>query len=162
MLFLAMPAFIVSLVPIILIESVYLSRKLGLPGKKMLKVTTAVNLVSTLVGIPLTWVVLVAIEMAIGGGSAYGIDTTTGKVLAVTLQAPWLVPYESDLVWMIPIAGTFLLVPFFFASWWSEYFVARKMLLELDPNLIRSGVRNANLITYSLMLIWPLGWWLLK
>jgi hypothetical protein len=85
-----------------------------------------------------------------------------GKVLAVTWQAPWLIPYEEDLNWMIPVAGLVLLIPFFFASWWSEYFVSKKLNETLPPTVLRIKVRNANLITYSLLAAWPLGFWVLS
>jgi hypothetical protein len=66
--------------------------------------------------------------MATGGGSAHGLRTLSAKLLAVTWQSPWLIPYEDDLVWMVPAAALCLLVPFFFASVYIEYQVARRVL----------------------------------
>ena len=60
MLFLAMPAFAISLIPIIAIEAFYLSKKLNLPGKVAGKTAAISNLVSTFFGIPLTWFLLAA------------------------------------------------------------------------------------------------------
>jgi hypothetical protein len=162
MLFLAMPAFVISLVPIIAIEAVYISKSLELPIGQSLKTVSISNVVSTIVGIPITWFLLVVIQMVTGGGGAYGIDTVMGKVLAVTWQAPWLIPYEDDLNWMIPVAGLVLLVPFFFVSWWSEYFVSKNINKTLPLLSIRSKVRNANLITYTLLAAWPVGFWMLS
>jgi hypothetical protein len=160
MLYLAMPAFLFSLVPIIAIETVYISKGLELSIGQSLKTVSISNLVSTLIGIPLTWCLLAAIQMISGGGGAYGIDSVVGKILAVTWQAPWLIPYENDMNWMIPFAGLVLLVPFFFASWWSEYFVSKKLHSSLPSRKIKNKVRNANLITYTLLALWPLGFWL--
>lgn len=162
MIFLAMPALGLSIIPIIIIEAIFLRKKLELAVPRAFKVTTISNLVSTLVGIPLTWLLLVLIQMLAGGGGAFGIDTTLGKVLSVTLQAAWLIPYESDLHWMIPVAGLVLLVPFFFASWWSEYFVSKKMLKEPSAQRVKIAVRNANIITYALLAFWPIGFWILN
>jgi len=161
MLFLAMPALLFSLVPIIAIESLYISKGLKLPIGQSLKTVSISNLASTILGIPLTWLLLVVVQMVTGGGGAYGIDSVMGKVLAVTWQAPWLIPYEKDLNWMIPAAGLVLMVPFFFASWSSEYFVSKKINKALSPLSIKSKVRNANLITYSLLAAWPIGFWVL-
>ena len=97
MLFLAMPVFAISLIPIIGIEAFYLSKKLNLPGKVAGRTATISNLVSTVAGIPLTWFLLVAVQMVTGGGSSYGMNTMLGKVIAVTWQAPWLIPYEAEL-----------------------------------------------------------------
>ncbi len=162
MLFLAMPAFLISLLPIIAIETFYISRGLDLTISQSLKVVSISNTVSTVVGIPLTWFLLVLIQMLTGGGGAYGLDYFMGKVLAVTWQAPWLIPYEKDLNWMIPLAGLVLLVPFFFASWWSEYLVSKKMLKTIPSASIKYKVRNANLITYIMLASWPIGFWVIN
>ncbi len=151
MIFLVMPALGVSIIPIILIEGIYLSKTLELSAFRALRTTTFSNLASTLVGIPLTWLLLVLIQMFAGGGGAFGLDTTLGKVLSVTLQAAWLIPYESELHWMIPIAGLVLLVPFYFVSWWSKYLVSRMILKDHTAQRIKAEVRNANIITYTLL-----------
>ena len=51
--------------------------------------------------------------VATGGGRAFGIDSSWQRVFAVTVQAAWLIPYESELNWMVPLAAIVLLVPFF-------------------------------------------------
>ena len=162
MIFLVMPALGLSIIPIILIEAIYLSKKLELMISRAVKVATISNLASTIVGVPLTWLLLVLIQILAGGGGAYGLDTTLGKILSVTLQAAWLIPYESDLRWMIPVAGLVLLVPFFFASWWSEYFVSKKILKDHSPQEVKIEVRNANIITYALLALWPIGFWVIN
>lgn len=156
MIFLVMPAFAIAIVPIVIIESVYLAKKLKISGRVAGKTATISNLVSTLVGIPLTWILLVVIQLLTGGDKAYGLISILDKILAVTWQAPWLIPYESDLHWMVPVAGLVLLVPFFFVSWWSEYLVSKKLLKETEAVTTNRAVRNANLITYGLLIIWPL------
>jgi hypothetical protein len=162
MLFLAMPAFVISLLPIIAAEAVYLSKSLALSTGKAVRTVSIANVVSTVIGIPLTWVLLVLLQMVTGGGSAYGTNSTLGKVLAVTWQAPWLIPYEKDLHWMIPVAGLVLLVPFFFASWWSEYLVSKILLKDLSAIELKAKVRNANLISYGLLVFWPVGFWVVN
>ena len=47
------------------------------------------------------------------GGSAMGMDSPVKLLAAVTVQAAWLIPYESHLHWMIPAAATTLLIPSF-------------------------------------------------
>ncbi len=140
----------------------YLSRKLGLKAASAVKTTTISNLVSTLAGVPLTWLLLVLVQMVAGGGGAFGLDTMLGKVLSVTFQAAWLIPYESELYWMIPVAGLVLLVPFFFVSWWSEYLVTKKILQDHPAQTVKVVVRNANIITYTLLVLWPIGFWVIN
>ena len=162
MIILIMPALGFSLIPIILIEAFYLRRRLSLSTASALKTTTLSNLVSTLVGVPLTWLILVSVQMLLGGGGAFGLDTVWDKLLSVTLQSGWLIPYQSDMHWMIPAAGLFLLLPFFLASWWSEYLVSRWLLKTTPCNELKTSVRNANLITYTLLALWPIGYGLLN
>lgn len=158
MIILIIPGFLVSIVPIIIIESLYLKRKLMLPQARAWLTATVSNLISTVIGVPLTWVVLVLVQMLTGGGSAYGIGTVIGKIMAVTWQAPWLIPYEPELHWMVPVAGLVLLVPFFFVSWWIEYLISKRMLRESDRKSVKLAVRNANLLTYGLMALCLLIW----
>ena len=157
MLLLIMPAFAIALLPIILVESLYISRRLALSLVLTAKIATVANLVSTVAGIPLTWLILVVAQIATGGGSAYGVDTLAGKILAVTWQAPWLIPYENEMDWMIPVASIVLLVPFFFVSWWVEYRVTRKMLKNAASATLKSTICRANLISYCLLVCWPAG-----
>ncbi len=158
MIALIIPGFLISIVPIIIIESLYLKRKLTLKGASAWKTATISNLVSTVAGVPLTWFILVVLQMFTGGGRAYGVDTAIGKIIAVTWQAPWLIPYESELGWMIPTAGIVLLVPFFFVSWWLEYLISKSMLRESEAKAVNLAVRNANLLTYGLMVLCLLIW----
>lgn len=157
MILVMIPAFALSIIPIILIEAVYLSRKIHLTWGVAGKATTIANLVSTILGIPATWFLLVVIQIATGGSSSYGTQSFFEKVIAVTWQAPWLIPYEGDLHWMIPTAALVLLIPFYFVSWYSEYWITKKILKEIEPALVKKTVRDANAITYSLLTLWPIA-----
>lgn len=157
MLFVTLPAMMISLVPIIAVEAFILSRRLHLALRQTWKPVAAANIFSTLVGVPLTWLALALLEAFTGGGQAYGIATAREKFLAVTWQAPWLIPYDSDLHWMVPTAMLVLLVPFFFVSWLSEYQVARRMLPDVAPYQVNRGMLIANLASYVLLLVWVAG-----
>jgi hypothetical protein len=158
-----MPVMGFSLIPIILIEAWYLHHRLSLSTTTVLKVTTLSNLLSTLVGVPLTWLLLVVVQMLLGGGGAFGLETTWDKLLSVTFQSAWLIPYAADLNWMIPLAGLFLLVPCFLVSWWSELWLTRRLLkTSAQYHELKTVVRNANLITYGLLALWPLAYGLLN
>ncbi len=151
MIFVTFPGMIVALLPIILVESYVLSRQLAIPGRMAIKASSIANVATTVVGIPLTWLALVVIQLATGGDQAYGLDSYLHKFLAVTWQAPWLIPYESDMYWMVPAATLTLLVPFFFVSWWIEYQVVRRTVVSSHPSGLSFAVRNANLASYGLL-----------
>ena len=161
MLALAWPGMGLLLIPIIAIEAVVLWRRLGIPCKQAIGVGTASNVFTTLIGMPLTWFGLVALQILSGAGGGVGnFQTPMGKILAVTWQAPWLLPYDSDLYWMVPTAMLVLLLPFFFVSWWLEYLLTRRMLrtAALEKSSIRKAVFWANISSYLLLALVSAGY----
>jgi hypothetical protein len=170
-----------ALAPIIIIEKYVLASWLGLSLWHSTWVMFSANLVSTLIGIPVTWFLLLLAQISTWDGVPLGIETISKKFLAVTWQAPWLVPYDDDLHWMIPAAALVLLVPFFFASWLVEYWVSYYLLYEgpseqlseavfgvpfgVSNNLLNEvpseklsdAVFSGNLITYGILALLLLG-----
>ena len=81
------------------------------------------------------------------------------------LNSAWIGPAEGKYAWLIPAAILVLLVPFFFASYGTEYLVMRFMVGAPEggaPNVayprVRIAVRNANLITYGVMFVASSVW----
>ena len=147
------------IVPVVFLEAYVLSRSLQLQFWPSSRVSTIANIVSSLVGIPLAWGLMLLLEFAAtSGGTAYGLDTAPKKILAVTVQAAWLVPYENELHWMIPAAAIVLLIPTFFISVLIEWGIVRAMLHEYMKQPIRLAVWRANLASYGLLLILCLIW----
>lgn len=166
MLALVWPASWALLIPIILVEALVARRILGLGWKEAARRAGIANLASTLVGIPLTWGVLVVIEMLFQtiADSATTVsrllNTIPGKIATVFLTAPWLVPYEDELDWMVPAAALLLIVPFLFVSVWVErrYFDRKK---ELPSELVKTWSWRANLLSYGMLAVCLavlLGW----
>jgi len=147
----------IMLIPIIILETWICKRMLDAPLRRMASVAVAGNMASTFVGIPITWILLLFLEIVTDGGGRAGgsmgldIDTLAGKIYAVTGQAPWLLPYEDKMYWMLPAAMLVLLVPFFFATWFVEYQIARRMLKELSAPNVKRAVLMANLASYGLL-----------
>ena len=164
MIFLTLPGMALALVPVIVLEMRVLAKRLGLTPRLAFKVAAWSNLLTTFVGVPLTWAILTVLEGVTGGGRAYGINTPAKKLLAVTWQAPWLIPYEADhnLYWMVPAAMMWLLVPTFFMSWWLEYLAAARMLRDADRTRLKSAMFRANLLSYAFLELCALGWLLFE
>lgn len=153
MLALVWPASWILFIPVVAIEAWIARRITGLSVKRSVLATSLANGVSTLVGIPLVWILLALIQvfMVPRGGEALGLDSFWHRVFAVTAQAPWLIPYESDLHWMVPLAGIVLLVPFFFTSVLVEWMVFKRFCTSA-PGVARRWSWVANGVTYCLML----------
>jgi hypothetical protein len=150
MLFETFPQMLIALLPIVALESFLVARRLGMRFRRTLVPVGAGNALSTFVGIPITWAVLVMVESAVGA-QGYSVDTPLQKVAAVIAQAPWLSYYRFDLYWMIPAAALVLLVPFYFVSWGVEYWLVRRMLRTAAPGAVNGAVRNANLASYTVL-----------
>jgi hypothetical protein len=143
-----------AFLPVVAIESLIALKGLELGFRRALVVTAAANAVSTFVGIPITWIILVVFQIATGGGGWRDINIPTQAVLAVTQGAPWLVPYEHDLGWMIPAAAMILCIPFYFSSVLIEYLVIRRLVANA-PRQVRQFCWRANLWSYmALILFW--------
>lgn len=157
MIFLSWPGMVFALLPVIFVETIILVRRLSLRVAQVMPGVSIANMISTGVGIPITWLALVIGQQLTGGGRAFGLDSFSGRFLAVTWQAPWLIPYESDLFWMIPAAMLTLLVPYFFMTWAVEYLIIRQRLVVESRVLIRT-VGIANLVSYSMLALLLAAW----
>lgn len=152
MIVLVWPASWLLLLLIVPIEAAVARRVLGVDQPKAWKMTGVANLVSSLAGIPITWFLLVILQLAAGGGTAPGIDTLQQKIYAVTVQSPWLIPYGGeDLQWMVPTATAVLCVPFFFMSVWIEYLTARRYFERDRRRDVLRWAWSANALSYGFL-----------
>ena len=140
------------LLPIVIVEALVAQALLDLEPRQSLVVAAKANVASTLIGIPLTWLLLLLVELLLSKGLAYGLGTPTDKLLAFTLQAPWLIPYEGSLHWLVPAAAIVLCVPFFIVSVFTERAVVRRLLPQASPSAVTHWSWRANLITYGFVL----------
>ena len=150
---------VVTLVPIVFIEAHIVGTALQLDFKKVLAPVTIANLVSTLIGIPVTWFLLALLEI----GSVIILGTIEKRIVsadlfALTLGAPWVYPGHDNENLIILGAMLFLLIPYGLASWAIEYYVvkiilAKKQSVRSSPDQIKFAVSKANLISYCILAI---------
>jgi hypothetical protein len=156
------PLYWLGLIPITLIEWVVMKKTLNtIPSKILAFKIFIANFVSTLVGIPAIWLCLLIVQMSFpGGGGTFPTlkGTIWPYVLGVTLQAPWLVPYESQFYWMIPTAAVVLFIPMFYASYWIESKLLVRMLRTFgqDSALIKKASWTANKASYVFLIVFML------
>jgi len=148
------PASWILFVPIALVEAAVAFRVLALPFKRCLLISFVANLVSTLLGIPLTWLAVAILEVLLAGlglglnalSRGYIPEDIAG-MLAI-LSPAWLGPGDQG-PWVFTLASLVLCIPFFFASVYCERWVAKKMVLPALHEGVRHWSWRANLITYS-------------
>jgi hypothetical protein len=144
-----LPPLWLGLVPIIFIEALVNSRLLLIPFRRTLLPATLGNLASAIVGIPLTWVFLATFEIFFGSLLPPNLLRGTGaKVLSVTIGAPWLVPNENDLWWMVPVALAFFAVPCFAVSVLIEAPINYLGLSDFPRKTIWKVTAKSNLLSY--------------
>lgn len=153
MLFITLPWMLGALIPIIFAEAGYLYWKLGTEFWELCRISAIANAVSTVIGIPITWVILVIVSFAFGGSGGRPMKTWKDHFLSVTLYSPWLLPMGNRLHWMIPASAMFLLIPFFFASWIIEYHTAAFVSKEISREILYNEIFHANLISYGILFI---------
>lgn len=146
------PAAWLSLAPVIVIEGLLARRMLGIPARRAIGAAAVANLVSTFVGIPLVWGVLATIEV-MHFGTGEGMGTTGLQVYAVTVQAPWLVPYMEHLAWMVPVATIVLAPVFYVASVLVEHAVCRFWFGAIPARRRWRWALAANGISYAALTI---------
>jgi hypothetical protein len=84
---------VVGLVPIVLIEAYVVGWTLPVPTKRVFLAVTIANLVSTFIGIPVTWSILTVLEFATVQTLTAVLDRNLWTTLfSVTLGAPWVAP----------------------------------------------------------------------
>ncbi len=145
------PALLLALIPVVFLEAEIFRRRISTSYGNILKAVAAANAVSTILGYPLSWVLLFGIELLLTTmGHALVLRGVWAKAASVIFQAAWLAPYESDLYWMIPAAALVGLIPAYFISVYSEAYVVRRLLRESRQKILPvSWV--ANLWSYGLL-----------
>lgn len=172
MIVLTLPAMLLLLIPVIVVEALLCRKWLGWSVGKAIRLNAASNSASTLVGVPIAWGIMLLIEM---GAGALLVSTKAfesvedpgpfAKAVYLLIASAWIGSPEGGGIWMIPAATLVLLVPFYFASYWTEYFVIKAMLgslknggLSFEPQRTKTAIRNANLVTYAAMFLATSVW----
>jgi hypothetical protein len=158
MIFWQMPVAAVALLPIVLVESLVtlpiVKQRFGLTALRVL----AANALSTFVGIPIAWIGMLIVNIATTGTRAHGFDTPWNAFQSVVLQASWLVPYEDQLVWLVPAATLILLGPYFLVSVFVERWLLRRQFRDVEPGRITRAAWLANAASYGGLAAYTVFW----
>jgi hypothetical protein len=130
-----------------------------------LKWNAIANAVSTIIGIPLTWLAYLLIEVWGAGWSDYSgaanrqdFYTLVINIVGAILKTLWIGPMDGNIrILAEAITALILLVPFFFVSWRIETFIVRRFNAERDRRSISRASLVANLASYGLLALLPLA-----
>lgn len=146
-----MEILIAALIPVVVIETLVLRYRLSMSFLRVLPASLIANLISTFIGIPFAWLALVFTELTFGS-TAWGLDTPIKRIAAVTIQAPWLIPYQNDIYWMVPTASLVLMFPFLIVSAIVESRVLIRIYPEIPRQNLQKAVYFANAISYTILI----------
>lgn len=164
MLAIVWPMSIPAFIPVVAIESWVVRRALNVSWRVAITQMVKGNIFSTVIGIPLAWVASVAVEFLLAyfvmnaAGSRSYPPHGVGEVGGVILSAPWLGPFREGGHWIIPLAMIVLLVPFFFASFWTEAWYVSHNLCPEAPERARRAIWSANVFSYIGLFIASVCW----
>jgi hypothetical protein len=160
MLVLVWPGLGLLLIPIIIAEAGVARYQLGLGWRSALAMSARANLVSTAVGVPITWALMLGLEFAVFaplGASGWNPPAMFEHLFVPTLGAAWL-PGEGIPMWYLPAAAAVLCVPFYAVSVWIEARVVRARLASELRQQAHAWSRDANRLTYGAIIVGLLGW----
>jgi hypothetical protein len=147
----AFPVLLIYLVPVVVIESLYLHFRLQTPIWETLKAVGAANLATTFLGFPLTWLLFLILDV----GIAFGLEGLHVSIpqspflnfIGVLLSAPWIAPMEGE-HWPILVAFVGLLIPSFFVSAWVESILLNRRGWLCSEQDSSRAVWQANMLSY--------------
>lgn len=162
---LTLPVSIMALVPVILIEAAFGRRMLKLSWPEALKIFGRANLHSTFWGVPLTWLLLLIIEMVLGltvgplfEGSNLSKQTLFILQVIGSPVSAWIGPGKP---WDVYIAFVGLSIPFCIASIFIEEWSINRQISKVPYAAIRKSLVFGNISSYLLLclgfLIFPLS-----
>ncbi|MEO7298357.1 MAG: hypothetical protein ABI042_07250 [Verrucomicrobiota bacterium] len=148
-----------AFIPVVFIEALFVRKFIRVTFPDALAGTAIANAWTTLLGVPIAWLLMFIFELVNPiGGKALGVDSPIRMLIAVTLQAAWLIPYEEDLRWMIPAAATFLLLPCFAISVFIERWILVRRWPDKNRKVLFSTVLRANLWSYLSLFVGGCVW----
>jgi len=155
------PIMIWAIIPIIIIESIVLYQQVEITFWHSAGITSAANIVSTLIGIPITAIILWITSGIIS--SMLQIIDTADSIWKKFLTQAWYTAfvasgdgdkYEEMITSFVIMV---LLVPFFFGSWFVECNVVYYMLDEFDRQKVQEALFLGNLVTYGILEVIAFG-----
>lgn len=159
MIFWQLPAAAIALLPVSLLEACVVCRLLKHRFADTVRHVFVANLFSTFIGIPIAWMAMLVVNLVTTGGRAHGFDAPFDAFRSIVLQASWLVPYQNDLVWLVPAATIVLLIPYFLASVQAERWFLKSRFADTPAADLVRAVWLSNAASYGCLLMYAI-WWL--
>lgn len=154
MLALIWPALWLTFLPVVLIEKEVLRHASDQPWKHTKYVALA-NLVSTMIGIPVVWFVMLGLEMAIGVGVSFLPESVSSSRLFEYALLPFMSAWAgpSANLWILYFSFVVFSVPFCVVSVLVEESILRRYGHQFEPGQLRRLVWRSNIYSYLFLIL---------
>ncbi len=152
------------LIPVIIIEAGVVILTLNSTIWKTALIVALANIVSTLLGMPLAWILFYLVTSY---SSAAILNCLPGrwKPDDETIITRFFDPLNSDfdefnprMWWQADVVFLIMLVPFFFSSWFIEFNIAARLFTDVDKPALNDAIYAGNLVTYLAIGIYFVTW----
>lgn len=134
-----LPPLWIALPLVIIVETIVVARFLDVSFWRAIPTVAVGNIASTIVGIPLLWIVIVLMQLQL-------------PQIGIPFPAiGWLIPNEDDLWWIIPAALAVFGVPCFLLSVAVEAPINRLGLSTMRSKLVWKATIAANAYSYGFL-----------
>ncbi|CAN5251624.1 hypothetical protein BH11CYA1_BH11CYA1_39210 [soil metagenome] len=151
----------ILLIVIIPLEAKVAQKVIGIPFSKGLEISGRANFVSTLAGVPITWILLAIGELMLGGGMrVINHQMSHGEwIYHALIEGPILVPGSAP-SWFIPVSLFMMNFPFCLMSVLVEQRASEKFVDEVcTRSLLRRWAWLANISSYAFInLVVAIAW----
>ena len=137
------------LLPVVLVEALVARRVLAASWRQSLKVAAWANVASTLVAVPLSWLLPLLPILLFEGVARSSMPSQLRTWLLILASPFWLPPMADSQEWLIPLAAAFLCLPAYAASVWVERRVGSYVLRPVQTASMLRWARIANRISYG-------------
>lgn len=165
MIFVQWPLMLTALIPVILVEALLIRLWLSLSYQEAFTGIAEANLLSTAIGVPLAWGIMLVVEFVMGLLLASSVNYLPWKsnsplfeIVFFIFSIGWPLPTTENYQELIPIAAALLLIPCFYASVWVECRSCLRSWARYDPVLVRRAVYRTNLGSYALLFVLACVW----
>ena len=164
MIFVQWPLMICALIPVIVVEALVIRKRLPIPYRRAFVGAAKANLVSTLVGVPAAWGIMLVVEFAtlyptILAAEKWHWRPDKSPLFSIfyVLGMAWTGAPDNS-AWPIALAAALLLIPTFFVSVCIERRLYRRSYTEFDKVAVDRCCWFANLYSYALLFLTGCGW----
>lgn len=151
--FFTIPAMLIALIPVVVVEAYILAKTLKISFHAAIKPTSVANIVSTIVGFPLASAIHTVVAYLILTVNVHNKSNVVHDIWQAVQLGVFIWDVRFTHAWAAPMAYCLFLISTLALSIIIEYLIIRKMLFVYPRRLILIGTVYGNLVSYTILSI---------